>query len=78
MLFRVLAVRDGKDVCEALSDGDRWDIPLSFSAGNCQAVYAASVHSRPFPGFPTKPGCDSFLSPSSDLFSHGWEMDSHR
>lgn len=40
--------------------------------------YAASVHSRPFPGFPTKPGCDSFLSPSSDLFSHGWEMDSHR
>lgn len=39
---------------------------------------AASVHSRPFPGFPTKPGCDSFLSPSSDLFSHDWEMDSHR
>lgn len=39
--------------------------------------YASPVHGRPFPGFPTKPGCDSFLSPSSDLFSHGWEMDSH-
>ena len=30
--------------------------------------YASPVHGRPFPGFPTKPGCDSFLSPSSDLF----------
>lgn len=39
--------------------------------------YASPVHGRPFPGFPTKPGCDSFLSPSSDLFSHSWEMDSH-
>lgn len=44
MLFRVLAVRDGKAVCEALSDGDRWDIPLSFAAGHCQAGYAATVH----------------------------------